>query len=322
MGRFLRIVGAAAGALIIVLAAFYAYFLYAPVPEEPKLSARAETETIVLGGHERRFTAYVPAQLPQGAPLIIVLHGRSMTGAWMRSYTAYEFDTLADAKKFAVIYPDAYHGNWSDCRTAGDIPSRREHIDDIAFMRALIAEAHRQYGTATDKVYFVGYSNGGSMAITLATQHPSLAAGIAAFASGLSVPAESDCPRDTPTPPVMMVNGTADPIHPFKGGAVSIFGLRTLAHAISAPDTAAEFARRDGIAGAPAIADLPHLGAGDPTSVRRFTWSRAGKPYIVFYQVNGGGHVVPQPLFRFPRIAGRTAGDLDGPKEAVAFFLP
>jgi polyhydroxybutyrate depolymerase len=37
--------------------------------------------------------------------------------------------------------------------------------------------------------------------------------------------------------------------------------------------------------------------------------------------VHEGGHVVPQPRFRYPRMLGRTTSDLDAPAEAVRFFL-
>jgi polyhydroxybutyrate depolymerase len=40
----------------------------------------------------------------------------------------------------------------------------------------------------------------------------------------------------------------------------------------------------------------------------------------VLYTVHGGGHVVPQPAFRYPRMLGRTTGDLDAPSSALQFF--
>ena len=48
---------------------------------------------------------------------------------------------------------------------------------------------------------------------------------------------------------------------------------------------------------------------------------RAGKPYVDFYAVLGGGPTVPQPYFRYPRLLGRTTADIDGPAEAISFFM-
>ncbi|MDQ2793943.1 MAG: hypothetical protein M3Y12_08045, partial [Bacteroidota bacterium] len=80
------------------------------------------------------------------------------------------------------------------------------------------------------------------------------------------------------------------------------------------------FARRNGLATPPQRTRLPHRHPHDPTAVERRTQARAGQPVVEFYTVRGGGHVVPQPTFKFPRLMGRMAGDLNLPAQAVAFF--
>jgi polyhydroxybutyrate depolymerase len=119
----------------------------------------------------------------------------------------------------------------------------------------------------------------------------------------------------------MIVDGTDDPLSPFNGGEVTVFGLEHKGSVISAAATAEEIARRNGIRTPPTEELLPHRDANDPTSVQRFRWLRAGNPYVEFYAVHGGGHAVPQPYFRFPRLLGRTTADIDGPAEAISFFM-
>jgi polyhydroxybutyrate depolymerase len=305
----------------LVLLAAYAYFLYSPLPAAPHLSGHATPLTMPMGPRVRRYIEYVPTDLPKGAPLIIVLHGRLMTGEMMREMTAYEFDQAADRNHFAVVYPDAYERTWYDCRKDHLAKAAREHIDDFGFVRALIAAEQVQRGIDPRKVFAVGFSNGGHMAMDLAARHPATIAGAAVFSASMPLRAETTCPLTGSTPPVMIVDGTSDPINPFQGGEVNLFGLQKVGDAMSATATAEAFARRDGIRAPEVTTDLPHRHADDPTRVERMTWSREGKPYIVLYEVVGGGHVVPQPEYRFPRLFGRTSGDIDGPAEAVAFFL-
>ena len=82
-----------------------------------------------------------------------------------------------------------------------------------------------------------------------------------------------------------------------------------------------ELAQRNGITTAPAATQLPHLHEKDPTSVDSLTWSSGDHtPIATLYTVHGGGHVVPQPAFRYPRMLGRTTGDLDAPSSALQFF--
>jgi polyhydroxybutyrate depolymerase len=309
----------AAGAIALGVAA-YAYFLYSPDPTPPHLSGQAQAATIQVGSRLRSYVEYIPARLPAGAPLVIALHGTTMDGAQMQKWTGYEFDSLADTHGFAVFYPDAYKTNWNDCRIAGAVAAKLEHVDDVGFIRALIGKAQSEFKIDPKKVYLVGYSNGGQLAMTLATLSPSPAASIAVFGSGLPTPDNSTCSQDSRTPPIMIVDGTDDPLYPYKGGEQSIFGFQKKGTVVSAPATAEAFARRNGIGTPPSEEMLPHRDARDPTSVQRLTWWKDSEPYVVLYTIRGGGHTVPQPVFRYPRLLGRSTGDLDGPTQAIAFF--
>ena len=118
----------------------------------------------------------------------------------------------------------------------------------------------------------------------------------------------------------MLVEGTEDPINPYKGGPVSLFGFSPRGNALSAIDTARAFATVSGATAAPDSAHLAPLRAGDPTSVDSLTWSVEGKPVVRLYTVNGGGHVIPQPEFQFPRLLGKVTSALDAPEAAILFF--
>jgi len=319
--KFVGYAGMVCFGLGFLFLAAYAYFIYAPWPNSPALSGRAMPETLHVGDRKRSYIEYAPRNLPPHSPLIIVLHGSLMDGLAMRKMTGYEFDKLADKDKFVVLYPDGYKNDWNDCSKAGDVPAKREHVDDLGFVRALIAKEKAKFGIDGSKVFIVGFSNGGQMAIDLAEQSPSPAAGIAIFGANMPTADNSTCPKSTSTPPVMIVNGTDDPVYPFHGGDASIFGLLDEGKVISAHATAERFVQRDNIHSAETERDLPSRDADDPTRVREVSWSRDGKPYVILYEVIGGGHTVPQPEYRFPRLLGRTTGNIDGPAAAVAFFL-
>lgn len=311
------------GALTALVVAAFFYFVYSPVPAEPALSGGIATATIRVGERERSYLAYVPAKLAAGAPLIIVLHGSTMDGLQMRHWTAFEFDRLADAKGFVVLYPDGYKGNWNDCRKYGPTPAKKESIDDVGFINALIARYRDERGVDPAKVYLFGYSNGGTMAFRLAVEQPDRIAGITAVGANLpSSRDETTCPADGATSRVMLVAGTEDPISPFAGGEVTLFGFASRGSSISSEATAQAFAQRNGLmtAPVPVAVRLQHRNPEDQTSVDSRMWLRDGRPIVAHYVVNGGGHVVPQPGFRFPRILGRTTGDLDAPAAAVDFF--
>ncbi len=118
----------------------------------------------------------------------------------------------------------------------------------------------------------------------------------------------------------LLIAGTQDPISPYGGGRVTLFGFGNRGLALSARATAETFVRRNNLSGSHLAATLPHQRASDPTAVERLVGPHRGRPVVALYTVRGGGHVVPQPTFRFPRLMGRTTGDLDAPAEAATFF--
>ena len=61
----------------VLLAGAGFYFVYAPPPVMPQLSAAARRATIRAGERERAYLAYVPAGLVPHSPLVLVLHALS-----------------------------------------------------------------------------------------------------------------------------------------------------------------------------------------------------------------------------------------------------
>ena len=56
------------------------------------------------------------------------------------------------------------------------------------------------------------------------------------------------------------------------------------------------------------------------SSVDLEAWTAPEKPSVLLYTINGGGHVVPQPYFRFPSQLGLQTQDLDAPSAIWEFF--
>jgi polyhydroxybutyrate depolymerase len=89
---------------------------------------------------------------------------------------------------------------------------------------------------------------------------------------------------------------------------------------MSTQETMEYFARLNGQDGSPETTRLPHVKASDPTSVDRVAWTAPGKPPVILYTIHGGGHVVPQPFYRYPRVVGRMTEDLNAPDVIWEFF--
>jgi polyhydroxybutyrate depolymerase len=104
------------------------------------------------------------------------------------------------------------------------------------------------------------------------------------------------------------MNGTSDGYNLYDGDR----------SALSAQASAEYFAKLNGQTN-PKTTRLPHQDVSDPTSVDRTIWNDAGKPEVVFYTINGGGHVIPQPKVDMSGF-GKQTKDLDAPAEIWDFF--
>lgn len=297
--------------LLVIIAALYSYYIYAPVPKTPPLSAAISSSTIKVGELERSFLSYVPAKPHDHPALVIMLHGSGLDGKRFREWTAYSFDQLADKHGFLVAYPDGYKGNWNDCRINAPFEAKQLNIDDMGFLHALIAYYEQQYNVDPKKVFVFGYSNGGQMAFRLGMETPEKVAGIAAVCASLPDAATCSCTMQGVTPPVLLVNGTADKIIPYNGGEVKLF-FKKVGTAITAPATAEHFANRNGA--------TEERSANTSTALSQRTWKKEGRTFVQLISIPDGGHTIPQPRFRFPRLLGTTSSAYDSPSEACHFF--
>ena len=265
-------------------------------------------EHIEVDGRMRTFT--VVGERTAGQALILVFHGSRQSGEVHRAFTGGAYDALTE-KGALVVYLDGYRGNWNDARRESHFPARLAGIDDVAFTRAVITRLGETHGIDPGRVYAIGYSNGGQMVMRLLHEDASPLAGGAIVAATLPEPDSFLLPQVVPAPhpvPVLIVHGTADPIVPYAGGRMRRWAqtlFRVGGSSLSAPDTAAYFARRNGIS-APPTTRADAASHHDGTRIERSDRREAGRPPITFVTVHGGGHTVPGPK-PGPRLIGRTA---------------
>ncbi|ETZ47717.1 prolyl oligopeptidase family protein [Mycobacterium avium MAV_120809_2495] len=273
-------------------------------------SARDISGTFRSGGMDRAYMLHVPAGDPVG--LVLSLHGGGGTGIAQRGLTG--FDAVADAHNLLVVYPDGYEKSWADGRGAS--PADRHHVDDVAFLVGLVTKLQNDYRVAPGHVFVTGMSNGGFMSNRLACDRADVFAAVAPVAGTLGVGVACNPSRPVS---VWAAHGTADPLVPFKGGAVR--GRGGLSHAVSAEAMVDKWRKVDGCQGDPSMELLPD--ARDGTVVHRFdSTSCAASTEVVFYRIDKGGHTWPGGKQYLPAaVIGPTTHTLDGSEAIAEFFL-
>ncbi|WP_051133709.1 alpha/beta hydrolase family esterase [Nocardia paucivorans] len=262
--------------------------------------------TVHADGRNRTYTL-VPATDPEPpTPLLLVFHGSNQNGATVRTMSG--LDALTD--HFHVAYLDGYRGGWNDGRPTTPTAATRENIDDIAFTRTVINDIRTRM--PIDQVYAAGYSQGGQLVLRIAREAPELLAGAALFSAAQPVPT----PLPEPSPmPFVLFHGTKDRLVPYNGGTASLWGFRPRGEGMSAPDTAAYLARRNGITTTPVTTRTETR-----MPIVRTDYRQDGKPPVTLFTVEGGGHVIPG-RGKAPFVLGRIARNLDAATELTTFLL-
>lgn len=275
-------------------------------------------EPVSVGDRTRTLTVVHHRQAGAGTvPIVLVFHGSMQTAAGIRSFTGNTFDRIGAQSGAVVAYLDGHKKHWNDARIVNTSAARTDGVDDVAFAKAAIDLLQHRYGGDSAQVHVVGFSNGGQMVIRLIHEVPSALAGAAILSATQSVPENfaPDAPQQQPLP-VLLVHGTQDPIVPYDGGMAKMYRFRPRGLGLSAPDTAAYYARRNGITTAPAVTP-----AGPPSQVDRTEYRQPGHQPVTLYTVREGGHTIPGPKTARPRfLLGRTDHTFDTAGAINDFF--
>jgi polyhydroxybutyrate depolymerase len=266
----------------------------------------------------RHWQAHVPPHHHGPMPAVLLLHG---AGGSSRSVMRQSgIAPHADARNVLVISADGtslrresrpqFLTNpqmWND--GSGRRAGTAFGVDDVAHLAAVLDDASRRFRIDPKRVYVMGFSNGGSMALRLATDLPDR---IAAVAADAGQPFAE--PREGARPvPTVCVCGTVDPFVPLVGGKVQLPWGVSLQQP-SYLDSVAAWAAAQGCAPTPE-SDEPSRGVG------RMRWTGDGAE-VELYLVDGAGHVWPGGISTMPELlVGTDPRTFDATGAMLDFLL-
>jgi len=281
----------AALALVVAGCAPISAPLSAQEAAAPALAATAVaiTNTITVDGVERDYLLRTPASaVSEPRPLLLVVHGAG--GSAGRAETATGMTALSDAGGFIVAYPQGTQaadvaGEYSWNAGACCANPVKNNVDDVSYIKALIADIQAQQPVDPARIYIAGFSNGGMLAYRLACEMPGQFAGIAVVAGAFNV---SECATAGATS-VLMIHGTGDKTVPYSGGATNErTALRFGQWKNASLATAIDFwANLDGCGAAAPFAAI------DGGITRKSFATCAGDTKLDVVTIANGGHIWP-----------------------------
>jgi polyhydroxybutyrate depolymerase len=187
---------------------------------------------IRINGFRRTYLVHVPpGDRPETpVPLVVVLHGAFDTAEGMEKSSG--FSLLADRERFIVLYPNGMgilgflqHWNAGHCcgKAAGD------QLDDVGFVAATIEDVSARFKVDRDRIYMVGFSNGGMLAFRFAAERGDLLAAVAPLAASIGGTPSGEVPEwRIPDPvrriPIIVFHGLSDDRVPYAGGGNRVKG--------------------------------------------------------------------------------------------------
>ncbi len=305
------------------------FFLASCAPNVPDEEPALRFGTLLWNGLNRTYAVYAPASPETPAPVVFLLHGGlgSAESAW-ESENGRSWRTLADEHGFLLVLPegrpdpaDPNRHHWNDCRADIDNEDAISTEEDVGYVNALIDRLAEEAAVDPTRIYVTGASNGGMMTFRLAMQLGDRFAAAAAVIANLPDP--SECPFEATPLPILIMNGTADPVIPYDGGCVAGAACRR-GRVRSTDDTVVFWV---GVNDAEVSAEeitLPDRVASDGSTVTVFT-HRGGSTDkdVVLYRIDGGGHAIPgrESATASLRAASRKNRDIDAAEEIWRFFV-
>lgn len=276
------------------------------------LAANPQSGRLSYEGEERSYLLSVPDKKPTaGLPLVVLLHGGTQSAEQVWKQTS--LPHLAVEQEFILLAPNGYNHHWNDGRGAV-VGGKASNADDAGYILTLINLMIKKYGADPTRIFVTGASNGGFMTYKMICEYGEVFAAAAPVIAPLSVYQSQHCPAKN-LRPIMIMQGTADPILSFQGGIEPKSGVAML----SGEQTQDFFLRRAACTGKKVTALLDSDKRDDSTVIKiEGTGCSAS---LVYLRVDGGGHSWPgRGGMELRFILGPTNRDIDSGETIWNFF--
>ncbi|HTL71562.1 MAG TPA: PHB depolymerase family esterase [Candidatus Eisenbacteria bacterium] len=183
-----------------------------------KISDGTLTGALRHGGIDRTYLVHPPKGLDRSRayPVVFVFHGAGGNAENAMRMTG--MNRRADEKRFIAVYPNGTGRlkdpglTWNAWACCGEAFAGK--VDDVGFVRELIARLERDYPVDPKRIFATGISNGGMLCYRLACELSDRFAAVAPVAGAM----DTDDPRPSEPVSLIIFHGTEDKHIRYDGG--------------------------------------------------------------------------------------------------------
>jgi len=240
-------------------------------------------------GLRREYGLYIPESYNdvKAFPMLVAFHPLNAT----TEIFAIGLGWLAPAQEKQIIgvypqgvmTPNENGASWNALHCCGY--AQQNNVDDIGFIRALVANLKSRYNIDAKRIYAAGYSNGGDMAHYVASEMSDVFAAVGEYAGAMG--SSTDTPQIVYRPPknrvsVIKIHGKEDGVRPFDDGWDMWHTMRY----VSSSDAMKFWAGVNGCSLTPTVSPIAggtwatYEGCKDNTSVILILFDKANHVYL------------------------------------------
>jgi polyhydroxybutyrate depolymerase len=196
-----------------------------------------------------------------------------------------------------------------------DEEKRPAPADDVAFFNQMLDAVGTKFSVDPSRIYALGLSEGGFMSLRLGCALSDRVAAVATV--GAAMPKTMTCVPSRPVP-LVMINGTSDPVVPYGGGTEHNLSLNTL----SVEDSAKAWAKIDRCGEKPEKSKLPEREKGGmETKVDTYSGCQQNAE-VLLYSVKGAGNTWPGgEQYEAENAIGKTSQDINADETVWSFLV-
>ena len=181
------------------------------------------TYSITHLGLDREYTIYIPPSIESRTNLPVIFNFHGYQGQAYNFFNRTDLIDIADENGVVLVYPqgaplDGGASHWNAAPLDSTNPSfvNKSNVNDLQFFLQLLEVVNQNNILDLNRVYAIGYSNGGMFSHFLACNTENVFAAIGDVAGTMLVDTYDNCNPSSPVP-VLKIHGTSDNVVSYNG---------------------------------------------------------------------------------------------------------
>ena len=180
-----------------------------------------ETYSLTHNGLRREYIMYIPSSVESRTNLPVIFNFHGYSGLANNFFNMTELTDIADENGVVLVYPQGSPLNggpshWNAAPFNSSSFVNKSNVNDLEFFLRLLDEVNQNNILDLNRVYAIGYSNGGMFSHFLACNTENVFAAIGDVAGTMLLDTFDTCNPSSPIP-VLKIHGTSDRVVSYNG---------------------------------------------------------------------------------------------------------